>query len=346
MRALLLTAAGLVLLNAVLLVVGRGRGGLRGGRAAARVGLVFDVGGRGDKSFNDLAYAGLRRAETELGVEVQVIEPGDGADRESGIRLLSAQGFDLVVGVGFIFSDDMYAVAREHPGVKYLCIDYAKFDSRGHFIEPPPNLRALKFREHEGAFLVGALAGLTSATSAVGFVGGMDIPLIHRFETGYRAGVLAACPSCRVLVGYAGITADAFKNPGKGKELAMSQYGAGADIIFHASGSTGLGVFEAARKLRRLAIGVDADQYAEAPGHILTSMIKRVDLAVFETIRELIAGRFGGGVHSLGLREQGLDYVYDQHNRGMISAAARRRVEEMRIAIIEGRLAVPSEARR
>jgi basic membrane protein A len=126
----------------------------------------------------------------------------------------------------------------------------------------------------------------------------------------------------------------------------MSQYGAGADIIFHASGSTGLGVFEAARKLRRLAIGVDADQYAEAPGHILTSMIKRVDLAVFETIRELIAGRFGGGVHSLGLREQGLDYVYDQHNRGMISAAARRRVEEMRIAIIEGRLAVPSEARR
>jgi basic membrane protein A and related proteins len=341
-RPLLVTVAALVVLNAVLLLP-RSRTQVRVTAPRARVGLVFDVGGRGDKSFNDAAFLGIERAVRELGIEAQYLEPGDGSDRESGIRLLAAAGFDLVIGIGFMFSDDMYTVAREYPGVRFACVDYAKFGPGG-FVEPPPNLVALKFREEEGAFLVGAVAALTSRSGTVGFVGGMDIPLIRRFEAGYRAGVGRVCERCRVVAGYAGVTADAFKNPAKGKELALAQYGAGADVIFHASGSTGLGVFEAARERGTYAIGVDADQWREAPGRILTSMIKRVDVAVFETVRAAIDGTFRGGVNTFGLKEHGIDYVVDDHNRALVGPATHDRVEELRHAIVAGRIAVPTTA--
>jgi basic membrane protein A len=304
------------------------------------VGLVFDVGGRGDKSFNDAAYLGVERAVAELGVHAEYIEPGDGADRESGIRLLAAKGFDLVIGVGFIFSDDLYGVAREYPEVRFACVDYAKFDDHG-FVVPPPNMVALKFREEEGAFLVGALAARVSKSGAVGFVGGMDIPLIRKFEAGYRAGARHVCPDCRVLSAYAGVTGDAFKNPQKGKELALAQYGAGADVVFHAAGSTGLGVFEAARQKERLAIGVDADQWAEAPGHVLTSMTKVVAVSVLAAIRDLKEGRWQGGVREFGLKEGGVDYVYDEHNRVLIPDAVRAEVEALRRQIIAGEITVP-----
>ncbi len=305
-----------------------------------RVGLVFDIGGRGDKSFNDAAYRGLERAARELGVVAEYIEPGEGSDRESGLRLLAASGFDLVIGVGFIFSDDLYQIAKEYPHVHFACIDYAKFDAHG-FVVPPENLVALKFREEEGSFLVGALAALMSKSHTVGFVGGMDIPLIHKFEAGYKAGVRQVCPNCRVLSGYAGVTADAFRNPAKGKELALAQYAGAADIIFPAAGSTGLGVFEAARQEHRLAIGVDSDQYAEAPGSILTSMTKQVDVSVFETVRALKERRFVGGVRTFGLKENGVDYVYDAHNRVLIPAGVRAQVEALRKKIIAGEIVVP-----
>ncbi|MGB9561923.1 MAG: BMP family lipoprotein, partial [bacterium] len=211
-----------------------------------KVGLVFDVGGRGDKSFNDSAYEGLVRARDSLGITFQYIEPSGtgGGDREAGLRELAAKGFKLIFGVGFMFTDDITKIAREFPNTHFACIDYAVKEN-----EPiPQNLLAIKFKEEEGSFLVGVISGLMTKTNRVGFVGGMDIPLIHKFEAGYRAGVLSVNPSCKVLVGYAGLTGEAFKNPGKGKELALSQYNQGADIIFHASGSTGLGVFEAARE--------------------------------------------------------------------------------------------------
>jgi basic membrane protein A and related proteins len=339
-RPLLVTVAALAVLNGVLLLP-RGGAHRRAAAPRARVGLVFDVGGRGDKSFNDAAFLGIERAVRELGVEAQYLEPGDGSDRESGIRLLAAAGFDLVIGIGFMFSDDMYTVAQEYPRVRFACVDYAKFGPNG-FVEPPPNMVALKFREEEGAFLVGALAALTSRSGMVGFVGGMDIPLIRRFEAGYRAGVGRVCGRCRVLAGYAGVTAEAFKNPTKGKELALAQYGAGADVVFHASGSTGLGVFEAARERGTFAIGVDADQWREAPGRILTSMIKRVDVSVFETVRAVMDGTFRGGVRTFGLREGGIDYVYDENNRVLVRADAHERVEELRHEIVAGHLAVPA----
>ena len=307
-----------------------------------KVGIVFDVGGRGDKSFNDGAYLGGQRAERELGAHVRFIEPGDGSDRESGLRLLAAEGMSLVVGVGFIFSDDLTQLAKEYPNTPFAGIDYSVgVDRAGNPIPPPPNLAALKFREEEGSFLVGALAALVSKTHKVGFVGGMNFPLIHKFEAGYRAGVKHVCPRCAIISQYAGVTPEAFRNPGRGKELALSQYQQGVDIIYHAAGSTGLGVFEAARQSGKLAIGVDADQYQEAPGYILTSMVKGVDVAVYEATRWVKEGRFKGGVYQLGLKEGGVGYVYDEHNRAMIPADVHARVEQLKQEIIAGRIKVP-----
>lgn len=307
------------------------------------VGIVFDLGGRGDKSFNDGAYLGAERAHRELGARVRFIEPGEGSDREAGLRLLAAEGMDLVIGVGFIFSDDLTQLAREYPNVRFAGVDYAvALDSAGNPIQPPPNLAALKFREEEGSFLVGALAALAGDSKRVGFIGGMDFPLIHKFEVGYRAGVKAVCPDCQIIAQYAGVTPEAFRNPGRGQELALSQYQSGVNVIFHASGSTGLGVFEAARRRGKLAIGVDADQFAEAPGFILTSMVKGVDQAVFDAIHQVAEGSFRGGIFQLGLKERGVNYIYDANNRALIPDSVHARVEALRQEIIDGKISVPS----
>ncbi len=306
------------------------------------VGVVFDVGGRGDKSFNDGAFVGAERAMRELGARVRYIEPGEGTDREAGLRLLAAEGLDLVIGVGFIFSDDLTQLAHEYPNVRFAGIDYAPpVDAAGNVIQPPANLAALRFREEEGSFLVGALAALVGNSKRLGFIGGMDFPLIHKFEAGFKAGVAAVCADCQVVAQYAGVTPEAFRNPGRGQELALSQYQSGVNVIFHASGSTGLGVFEAARRRGRLAIGVDSDQQAEAPGFILTSMVKRVDEAVFKAVKSVQDGTFKGGIFQLGLAEQGVDYVYDEHNRSMIPDSVRNRVEALRADIVAGRIRVP-----
>ncbi len=342
MRRSLAALGALVALDLGLLFVsGGGAGELEA--AGPKVGLVFDVGGRGDKSFNDLAYAGLERARTELGMAVQYVEPGEGADRESALRMLAAEGYALVVGVGFIFTDDVTLVAADYPGTSFACVDYAlRTGPDGAVIPPPENVAALKFREEEGSFLVGALAGLKTGTQAVGFVGGMDIPLIRKFEAGYRAGVGEVCPDCRVVGQYAGVTGAAFKDPGKGKELALAQYGDGVDIIFHASGSTGLGVFEAARETGHLAIGVDADQSGEAPGSILTSMVKGVDVAVFTLAAEVKEGRFAGGVRSFGLAEAGVGWVHDTNNAALLPAGAVERLDALSAQIVSGAIRVPT----
>src|SRR5690348_3700543 len=340
----LLTLLGVLLVAHVALLFVRPRGAASAPtRDATQVGIVFDVGGRGDKSFNDGAYLGAERAVRQLGAHVRFIEPGEGSDREAGLRLLAAEGMDIVIGVGFIFTDDLTQLAKEYPNTKFAGVDYAiQTDAQGNPVPPPPNLAALKFREEQGSFLVGALAALIGRSKKVGFVGGMDIPLIHKFEAGYRAGVKYVCPDCTVIAQYAGVTPEAFRDPGKGKELALSQYQSGVNIIFHASGSTGLGVFEAARQTGKLAIGVDADQYAEAPGHVLTSMVKRVDQAVFDQIRRAKGGTFEGGIFEYGLAEAGVGYVYDGHNRALIPDSVHARVEEIRRDIIAGRITVPA----
>lgn len=310
---------------------------------AVEVGIVFDMGGRGDKSFNDGAYLGAERAMKDFGARVRFVEPGEGPDREAGLRLLAAEGMDLVIGVGFIFTDDLTGLAAEYPNVSFAGIDFAlTIDSAGNPVQPPANIAAIRFREEQGSFLVGALAALVGNSKKVGFVGGMDSPLIHKFEAGYRAGVKAVCPDCEVVAQYAGVTPEAFRNPGRGKELALSQYQQGVNVIYHASGSTGLGVFEAARTMKRLGIGVDADQFNEAPGFVLTSMIKRVDNAVYDAIKRVREKTFTGGIFEFGLAQDGVGYVYDDNNKALIPDAARARLEALKAEIAAGRIKVPS----
>ena len=315
----------------------RAAGSSRTHAPRARIGLVFDVGGRGDKSFNDSAYEGLMRAERELDVEVRYLEPASTEDREAALRLFASQKMDLVIGVGFIFSSDVDAVARSYPSVHFACVDYAPSGAM------PANVLGLAFREEEGSFLVGAAAGLLTKTENVGFVGGMTIPLIRKFEAGYTAGAHATCPACTVQAAYAGATPDAFKDPAKGKLLAIGEASAGADVIFHASGSTGHGVFEGAKEMHVLAIGVDADQHDDMPGVVVTSMIKRVDVAVFDAIEDVLAGRFHGGMRALGLADHAVDWVHEGPHASGLPPAVVARVEALRERVARGEIVVPTD---
>jgi basic membrane protein A len=306
--------------------------------AAFRVGLVFDVGGRGDKSFNDAAYAALSRARAELGVSTELLEPASSEDREAAMRLFAARRFDLVIGVGFIFSSDVDRVAKDFPAVHFACVDYGPPPGGA-----PPNVAGLAFREEEGSYLVGAVAGLMSRTRHVGFVGGMQMPLIRKFAAGYEAGVHAVCAACVVHAAYVGTSPEAFKDPAKGKALGIAEIAAGADVIYHASGSTGHGVFEAVHDAGRFAIGVDSDQYGEMPGSVITSMVKRADVSVFETIRAALEGRFEGGMHVFGVADGALDYVHEGPHAALLPREVIARVEEIRRDVAAGRVRVPAE---
>ncbi|MBX7046186.1 MAG: BMP family ABC transporter substrate-binding protein [Ignavibacteria bacterium] len=302
-----------------------------------KAGLVFDIGGRGDKSFNDAAYNGLERAKKELGIEFEVIDPGDGADRESALRKLAVKkDISIIFGVGFIFTDDITKMAKEFPDKKFACVDFS-VDEKNPM---PANLQALEFKEEEGSFLVGYLAALTTKTNKVGFLGGMESALIKKFETGYKQGVKFGKPDCEIYSAYVSVNPDGFKNPGKGKEICLSQFDKGADIIYHASGLSGLGLFEAAREKKKLGIGVDLDQYKEAPGFVLTSMVKMVDEAVFDAIKDLKNNTFKGGVKTLGLKDKGVDYVYDANNKSLIPDDVHKKVEDVRAKIMSGEIKV------
>jgi basic membrane protein A len=329
----------LLAVNALLVVIGavvvRDTGKKQG--AGIRVGLVFDIGGKNDKSFNEAAWRGLVRAEQELGVQTQFIEPTEGADRETALRTLAARKVDLVIGVGFIFGPDLERLAPQFPDVKFAGVDYSPSEGLGTL----PNLAGLRFREQEGSFLVGAIAGLVTRSKIVGFVGGMKIPLIRKFEAGYEAGVHHVCPQCRVLSAYAGTEPKAFADPSLGAELASAQYGQGADIIFHAAGKTGDGVFAAARQRGARAIGVDSDQYEAAPCCVVTSMLKRVDVAVIDVVKDVIAGKFSGGIHELGLAEHGVGFVADERNKQLLPIEIVERVKALADQIVAGKIEVP-----
>lgn len=302
-----------------------------------RVGLVFDVGGKNDQSFNSAAWRGLQRAQAELGVATEIIEPSEATDRETALRSLAAKGVGLVIGVGFMFGPDLERLAAQFPHVHFAGIDYTPSASGLQL----PNLAGLRFREHEGSFLVGAIAGLLTRTQTVGFVGGMKMPLIRKFEVGYAAGVHHVCPACRVLAAYAGSEPKAFADAPLGSELAAAQYGKGADIIFHAAGKTGDGVFAAAKQRGMRAIGVDSDQWTMAPCCIVTSMIKRIDVAVVDVVKAVIEHRFTGGVHELGLAENGVGFVADEHNRALLPLEVVQRVKLIGDQIVAGAIQVP-----
>lgn len=307
------------------------------GGSNVKVGLVFDVGGLGDKSFNDSAYAGLQRAEKELGIKGEYREPGEGAHRADHLRNFAKGDKDLVIGVGFLFTDEITQAAEDFGKKKFACIDYTVTDPD----EIPENLVALNFREEEGAFLVGAVAALKSKTGKIGFVGGVESPLIKKFEAGYTQGAKHVRPEVEVKSAYAGVSDKAFHDPQKGKELANSMYDAGVDVIFHASGSTGLGVFKAAEEKNKWAIGVDADQSGDAkPGVILTSMTKNTDQAVFDVIKQVVEGKFNGGVRTFGLKEGGVGYVYNEKNRELIGEEIHKKIEDLKKKIISGEIKV------
>jgi basic membrane protein A len=319
--------------------------GAWGGTASAqarklRIGLVYDVGGRGDLSFNDMAAAGLDRAAKAFTarIETKELEPAAGGEnREELLRLLAGERYDLILGIGFLFTDSITRVARDFRAVRFAIVD--------GFIDKEPNVVSLLFKEEEGSFLVGAAAALKSKTNKIGFVGGMKIPLIEKFEVGYIAGAKYVKPTIQVFSDYAGTTGEAFRDPVKGKELASAQYDRGADIIYHASGGTGIGVFEAAALKRKLAIGVDADQSLtvkpEQRRYILTSMLKRVDVAVYEAIRSVVNGTFKPGIRTFGLRENGVGYAVNQYNRSMIQDIVPR-LEALKRDIVAGKIKVPT----
>lgn len=345
MRSWRLVAA-LVVVNAALLAVGAALAPTRpsatptaSGAPRVRVGLVFDVGGKDDRSFNDAAWHGLERARRELGVEIQTLEPSDGADREAGLRQLASRDLDLVIGVGFIFSSDLERLAVAFPKVRFAGVDYAPTGDG----MPPANLAGLRFREHEGSFVVGAIAGLTTRSGTVGFVGGMKIPLIRKFEAGYIAGVKHVCPACKVFSAYAGTEPKAFADPALGQELAEAQYEGGADIIFHAAGKTGAGVIAAARARKARVIGVDSDQFHEAPCCVLTSMVKQVDVAVYDVIADVVAGRFHGGLRELGLAEQGVGFVANSDNAALLPPEVAAKAHALAAEVIAGTIVVPTQ---
>jgi basic membrane protein A len=300
--------------------------------AGFKVGLVLDRGGKDDKSFNTSAYEGAMQAKQKLDVFVKYVEAADDNAFEPLLQSFAKRDFDLMIGVGFAQKEAIKKVAAQFPNKHFAIVD-AEVEA--------PNVRSLMFEEHQGAYLVGAIAALTSKTGKIGFVGGMDIPLIRRFEMGYEAGAKKVNPHVAVVANFVGITSEAWNNPPKGKELAVSQYDAGADVIFAAAGASGLGVFDAAEEKKKFAIGVDANQDWTKPGLILTSMLKRVDLAVFSTIEDAKAGKFTGGLKRFGLADKGIDYSVDQYNASILTESVRQRANELKAEIIAGKISVP-----
>ena len=300
--------------------------------AQFKVGLVLDRGGKDDKSFNASAYEGASRAKGKLGVFLKYVEATDDNAFEPMLRAFAQRNFDLVIGIGFAQKEPIAKVARQFPKTHFAIVD-AQVDL--------PNVRSLLFEDHEGAYVVGAIAALTSRSGKIGFVGGMDIPLIRRFSLAYEAGAKKINPQVTVLANYVGITSEAWNNPPKGKELAVSQYDQGADVIFAAAGASGLGVLDAAEERKKFAIGCDSNQDWTKPGWILTSMLKRVDEAVFATIAEAKEGKFAGGVKHFGLANQGVDYSTDEFNAKILTESVRRRADALKADIIAGRIVVP-----
>ena len=300
--------------------------------AEMKVGLVLERSGKDDKSFNASAYQGLKRAEKELGVTTKTVEAPDNSAYESLQRAFAEKKFDLIVAIGFHQLDAVKANAARFPDQKFLLVDEdAKM----------PNVRSVMFEEQEGSFLVGALAALHSKTGKIGFIGGMDVPLIRRFQLGYEAGIKKINPKAEIFINYLGVTGEAWNNPPKAKELALDQYSRGADVIFVAAGNSGLGVFDAAEAKKKFAIGVDSDQDWIKPGFILSSMMKHVDDAVFDSIKLFKEGKFTTGLTRYGVKSKGVDYAVDEYNAKLITADDKKELEELRLEIANGKIKVP-----
>lgn len=321
---------------AALVVTGCSGGASGGGQSTGargktlNVGIVFDSGGIGDKSFNDSANRGIDRAVKELGIKKNPVNSKSIKDFEANLTALAQRGCEIIFAVGITQENALKNVAPKFPNVKFAIIDGSGAGD---------NVRSLRFAEHEGSFLAGYTAALASKTGKIGFVGGMEIPLIKKFFAGYKAGAMMANPTIQVLPEkYTG----SWDNVDAGLSSANVLFSQGADIVYHAAGRAGIGVINAAKQQGKLAIGVDSDQDDEAPGFVLTSMVKKVDEAVFETIKDVQAGNFTAGEKVYDLKSNGVGLTEMKHTKDKLPSDAMAKIEQVRKDIIDGKIKVPS----
>lgn len=293
--------------------------------------VVFDMGGKFDKSFNEGVYNGVEKFKSETGLKYREFEVTNETQREQAIRKMAQRGSDPVLGIGFAQADAINKVAQEFPDTKFAIID---------MVVDQPNVQSVVFKEHEGSFLVGMLASLKSASGKVGFIGGMDIPLIRRFACGYEQGAKYASASTEVLQNMTGTTPSAWNDPGKGSELTRAQFDQGVDVVFAAAGGTGVGVLQTAADEGKYSIGVDSNQNHMHPGSVLTSMLKRVDIAAYNVFKSAKDGSFKPGFNVFGLAEGGVGWSLDDNNKDLITAEMKAAVDQAEADIISGKIKV------
>jgi basic membrane protein A len=302
---------------------------LTAGVASAEPAIIFDLGGKFDKSFNEAAFNGAERWKAESGGTYKELEMQDEAQREQALRRLAEAGSNPVVMTGFAFGDVLAKVAPDFPDTKFAIID---------MVVDQPNVKSVVFNEHEGSYLVGMMAALASKSGTVGFIGGMDIPLISKFGCGYAQGVKAVNPDATVVLNMTGTTPTAWNDPVKGAELAKAQKAQGADVIYAAAGGTGIGVLQTAADEGILSIGVDSNQNYMHPGKVLTSMLKRVDNAVYEAFKEGVDLK--PGINVMGLANDGVGYAMDEHNAALVTPEMQAAVDAAAAQIKSGELVV------
>ncbi len=312
-------------------VLGSATIALADGHANFKPAVIFDLGGKFDRSFNQAAFEGAERFKEETGVEYREFEIQSDAQREQALRRFAEQGNNPIVVAGFAQQGAMEAVAAEFPDTQFQIIDA---------VVDLPNVRSVIFKEHEGSYLVGMMAALKSETGKVGFVGGMDIGLIRRFACGYVQGVKAVNPDAEVFQNMTGTTGAAWNDPVRGGELAKGQIDQGADVVYHAAGGTGRGVLQAAADAGALGIGVDSNQNYLHPGNVLTSMLKRVDVATYNAFKDAMDGNLEAGVQVLGLAEEGVGYALDENNEPLVDQAMIDAIEAAKAKIIAGEISV------
>ena len=312
--------------HAVLAAIGLTCLSLAATQARAQPAVIYDMGGKFDKSFNEAAYNGAERWKKETGKPYLDFEIANEAQREQAMRRMADKGASPVIGVGFGQGSTMEKVAKDFPKLQFAIIDS---------VVKLPNVESVVFKEQEGSFLVGMMAALASKTGKVGFIGGMDIPLIRKFQCGYEQGAKYANPKVEVSANMTGTTPSAWNDPTRGSELAKAQFAKGVDVIFAAAGGTGVGVYQATKDAGKLAIGVDSNQNHLHPGTMLTSMVKRVDVAVYSLSKKTTPG-----VTVLGLKEGGVDYAMDQYNEKLVGADLRKKVDAAKADIISGKILV------
>ena len=293
--------------------------------------VVFDMGGKFDKSFNQGVYDGVEKFKSETGIEYREFEVTNEAQREQALRRMAQRGADPVLGIGFAQAPALEKVAKEFPDTRFAIID---------MVVDLPNVRSIVFKEHEGSFLVGVLAALASESGKVGFIGGMDIPLIRRFACGYEQGAKHINADADVIQNMTGTTPAAWNDPSRGSELTKSQFERGADVVYAAAGGTGVGVYQAAKDTGMLAIGVDSNQNYMHPGTMLTSMLKRVDVAAYNVFMDSKNDAFTPGIQVLGLAEEGVGWALDEHNESLITGEMKAKVDEVSEMIKSGEISV------